>query len=723
LSDEDKEALIQGRHSSPHAILGAHPGKSGKRVGTVIRAFHPNAAQCALLLPEALPHAMWPLGQGFFGAFVPGQSPPLEHLFRFTDAAGKSWRAADPYAFLPTVGDLDLHLFGEGNHRALGQILGAQIKDHESKKGCAFSVWAPNALGVSVVGDFSAWDDRVFPMRQMGSSGVWEIFLPDVGENAHYKFSIHTPSGQKILKTDPMAQSMEEPPKTASITTLSQHQWTDDDWMQHRANQDPTRLPLNIYEVHLPSWRHGPDGHWMDYRELAHALCDHAARFGFTHLELMPIAEHPYTPSWGYQVSGYYAPTRRLGTPDDLRAFIDICHNRDIGVILDWVPAHFPKDAFALARFDGTPLFEDPHPHRGEHPDWGTYIFNYGRNEVRNFLLANALFWLKDFHFDGLRVDAVASMLYLDYSRNDGEWTPNAHGGRENLEAVSFLKAMNDWVRAECPGAFTIAEESTAWPGVTQATEEGGLGFSFKWNMGWMHDTLKYFKEDPVHRKHHHDALTFAMVYEDSERFINALSHDEVVHGKGALFSKMPGDDWQKFANLRVLMTYQATRPGKVLNFMGFELATPTEWQDHKSLPWHLFDEPARAHHAQFLEALGALYLAEESLWRRDPDPEGFHWIDCDDRDQSIVSYCRRGDASTTLTVLNLTPVPRPGYRVGVPIEGTWSLRLNTDDAAFGGSGNYSLATLKTEAQTWQGQPHSVVVDLPPMAALVLKAP
>jgi 1,4-alpha-glucan branching enzyme len=520
-----------------------------------------------------------------------------------------------------------------------------------------------------------------------------------------------------------MGRAMEAPPKTASVAAQTKYTWQDDDWMRARATRDAQRLPMNIYEVHLPSWRRRDDGEPLNYVELAEALCGHANRFGYTHLELMPVSEHPYSPSWGYQVSGYYAPTARLGAPDDLRRFIDICHAHSIGVLLDWVPAHFPKDAFALARFDGTALYEDPDPKRGEHPDWGTYIFNYGRNEVRNFLLANAVYWLKEFHFDGLRVDAVASMLYLDYSRQEGQWTPNMHGGRENLDAVSFLKEMNAWVQAECPGACTIAEESTAWPGVTAPLDQGGLGFTFKWNMGWMHDTLKYFREDPIHRKHHHDALTFAMVYENSERFINALSHDEVVHGKGSLFQKMQGDDWQKFANLRILLIYQATRPGKVLNFMGAELADPNEWRDDGQVPWELAAQPARMSHATFLEALGDLYKGEESLWRKDPDPEGFEWIDCEDRDHSVLAYLRVGATSQSVVILNLTPISRPGYRVGVPSPGTYKTLLSTDDAAYGGSGNFPPQDAPSEEMAWQGRRHSVVVDLPPLAALVLKVP
>jgi 1,4-alpha-glucan branching enzyme len=620
------------------------------------------------------------------------------------------------------IGAVDLHLFNEGTHRRLWDMLGAHTRTRNGVAGTTFAVWAPNAERVSVVGDFCDWDGGRHVMRPVASSGIHETFVPGVGAGALYKYEIRTRDGQLLLKTDPMAQAMELPPGTAARVYQSAFAWDDGGWMHARRAASHAHAPMHTYEVHLGSWQRVPEegNRWLSYRELAPRLVKHAQHFGFTHLELMPVAEHPFTGSWGYQVTGYYAPTARYGSPDDFRFFVDYCHRHGVGVIVDWVPAHFPKDAFALARFDGTALYEHEDPRRGEQPDWGTLVFNFGRREVCNFLVANALYWLDEFHVDGLRVDAVASMLYLDYSRNPGEWLPNVHGGRENLEAIDFLRAMNDAVRETYPGCLTIAEESTAWPGVTRPTAEGGLGFSFKWNMGWMHDTLDYMRQDPVHRRYHHDELSFAMVYEYSEHFVMPLSHDEVVHGKGSLYNKMPGDPWQRLANLRLLLTYQCARPGKQLLFMGTELAQEREWNHDTSLDWHLADEPDRAAFGRFVARLGHLYTETPAFWQRDPDPEGFAWIDAADRENSVFAFIRIGGGDHRVVVLNCTPVPRHDYRVGAPVSGRYRVEFNTDALEFGGSGAGSFDAVGTEPTPFHGRGQSLRLVLPPLGVLVL---
>jgi 1,4-alpha-glucan branching enzyme len=589
--------------------------------------------------------------------------------------------------------------------------------------GVSFAVWAPNARRASVVGDFCGWDGRIFPMRMLGSSGVWELFIPDIGPNALYRFEFLTREGALRVKTDPFAAKMEQSPGNASIVQASDtYTWGDEEWMAARRTLDLTRSPMSIYEVHLGSWARVPeDGHRpLSYREIAPRLAEHVASLGFTHVELMPVMEHPFYGSWGYQVSGYYAPTSRYGTPDDFRFLIDTLHQAGIGVLLDWVPAHFPKDDFALRRFDGTALYEHEDPRLGEHPDWGTLIFNYERNEVRNFLVANALYWLNEFHADGLRVDAVASMLYLDYSRRAGEWVQNRYGGRENLGAIDFLRQFNETVHAEAPGCITVAEESTAWPGVTKPVNDGGLGFTFKWNMGWMHDTLAYFAHDPVHRRFHQDRLTFAMLYEYSERFIMPLSHDEVVHMKGSLLDKMPGDEWQKLANLRVLLAYMFTRPGKKLVFMGTELAPWSEWNHDASLDWHLLEDPKRLAFSRFVTRLAQVYKDEPALWRDDQTWNGFGWIDVEDRDNSVISYVRRTEGSHVVVVLNLTPVPRERYRIGLPSDGWYEVLLDSDAVEWGGSGFGAVDGIEAHATPFHGFPNSAELTLPPLGALVL---
>ncbi len=719
----DWSRLRDGAHNDPHRLLGAHPCKIGPREGVVVRAFHPGAKKAWVVLEGGrLVEMAFAAEGGLFDAFLDKSALPLVYRIRFGFADESTWERDDPYRFLPTVGDIDLHLFGEGTHRRLWEWLGAHPRVVEGVTGTAFAVWAPGALRVSVVGEFCRWDGRVYPMRQLGASGVFELFIPGIEAGAVYKYEIRTKDGFLRLKTDPMAQSMETPPRTASRVFSSGHAWGDGEWIKRRRQRDVLREPMLAYELHLHSWRRVVEegNRPLTYREIAPRLVEHLKRLGFTHVELMPVAEHPYIFSWGYQVTGYYAPTSRYGTPDDFRFFVDYCHQHGIGVILDWVPAHFPRDDFALRRFDGTALYEHDDPRLGEHPDWGTLIFNYDRHEVRNFLLANALYWLKEFHVDGLRVDAVASMLYLDYSRGEGEWLPNRHGGKENLGALELLRAVNEAVREECPGCFTIAEESTGWSGVTRPVSQNGLGFTFKWNMGWMHDTLEYFQRDPIHRRYHHNDLTFAMLYEHSERFVNPLSHDEVVHGKRSLLEKMPGDEWRKFANLRTLLAYQYTRPGKKLLFMGTELAPSNEWHCDGSLDWHLEKDPRRAGLSRFMEDLGRLYAESSCLWYCDPDASGFSWIDCHDRDQSVLAYLRRQGSELLVVVLNLTPVPRDGYRIGVPPSRRYVQRLNSDDKAYGGSGYRVIAELKTESVPWHGFQQSVIVNLPPLGALIL---
>jgi 1,4-alpha-glucan branching enzyme len=708
--------LAAGEHHDPHAILGLHGGEHG----SVVRAFHPEATGVELLTGGAAT-PMDSLGNGLWAAaseLTPGSAYRLR--FRFGD--GNTWERDDPYRFLPTLGELDLHLIGEGRHERLWEVLGAHPRTVDGVAGVAFAVWAPNARSVRVVGDFDRWDGRLFPMRSLGASGVWELFVPGIGPGELYKFEVLGADGRLRTKADPLSFAQQVRPETASRVwdIGSDDGWTDADWMARRAASDAYRQPMAIYEVHLGSWMRNADGSWLGYRQAGERLAEHCRRFGFTHVELLPVAEHPFDGSWGYQVTGYYAPTARFGSPDDFRAMVDALHGEGIGVIVDWVPAHFPNDDFALREFDGTPLYEHADPQRGQHPDWGTLIFDYGRPEVRNFLVANALFWLDRYHVDGLRVDAVASMLYLDYSRKAGEWQPNQYGGNENLEAIAFLREMNEKVYGRYPGAFTVAEESTAFPGVSRPTYLGGLGFGFKWDMGWMHDTLAYFREDPVHRRFHHNRLTFRGLYLQTEHFVLPLSHDEVVHGKGSLLNKMPGDEWQRFANLRCVVANMYAQPGKKLLFMGSELAPWTEWSHDRPLDFALADEPMRAGFARFLADLGALYLATPALWAADPDPDTFAWIDAADVESSVYSWIRRAGDRLAVIVQNLTPVPRQAYRLGVPRAGHWDEVLNSDSEHYGGSNLGNLGGLQAEQQPWHGQPASVELTLPPLATLVL---
>jgi len=717
-------AVLEGTSADPHAILGAHPAHRDGRDGILVRALHPDAAsiECLLDSGETVAMERWE-GTSLHWVFLPGRTFPIRYRLRFRFPGDTTHEREDPYRFPPTVGEMDAHLFNEGTHRRLWEVLGARLRTLDGVEGASFAVWAPSARRVSVVGDFCRWDGRVFPMRGIGSSGIFEIFIPGIPPDTLYKYEILTADGHLRIKTDPFAVSMEYSAGHASrVVARSAYPWGDGEWMERRRHLVPAREPMLIYEVHAGSWRFVPSENHrpLSYRELAPQLAEHARRYGFTHVEFLPLMEHPYGGSWGYQVSGYFAPTSRFGTPDDFRFLVDTLHRHGIGVILDWVPAHFPKDDFALRQFDGTALFEHLDPRLGEHPDWGTLIFNYGRNEVRNFLLANALYWLREFHIDGLRVDAVASMIYLDYSRKEGEWIPNRYGGKENLEAIDFLRTLNRVVREDAPGAITIAEESTAWPGVSETLENGGLGFTFKWNMGWMHDTLFFFSKDPVHRSHHQGVITFAMLYEYTERFIMPLSHDEVVHGKRALLSKLPGDPWQQFANLRLLLAYQYTRPGKVLLFMGTEVAPVHEWHHEWGIDWGLGRDPMRARFGRFLEDLGRFYHEHPQLWRRDSDPLGFSWIDCTDHANSVLAYIRSDEQRYLVVVMNMTPVPREDYRIGVPAASAYATVFSSDDPAYGGSGYPIEGRIPAEAIASHGFAQSIRLRLPPLAAMIL---
>jgi 1,4-alpha-glucan branching enzyme len=701
---------------NPHGFLGAHPAKGG----VVVRAFRP-AAKRVTVQPHGV--ELHETDDGIWEGVVEGADLPLSYELEVAYPDGQTFTLHDPYAFLPTVGDLDLHLAAEGRHEQLYERLGAHTREVDGVVGTSFAVWAPAASAVSVVGDFNSWDGRLHPMRSLGSSGIWELFVPGVETGTRYKYELRTQDGSLRLKTDPVAFATEKPPNNASIVWASDHRWSDDDWLAARAEQEPLHGPMSIYEVHLGSWRRTLDGENLSYRDLASELARYVTDLGFTHVELLPVMEHPFSGSWGYQVTGYFAPTARFGTPDDFRAFVDHLHDCGIGVILDWVPAHFPRDDWALARFDGTALYEHDDPRRGAHPDWGTLVFNLGRNEVRNFLLSNALYWLREHHADGLRVDAVASMLYLDYSRNEGEWVPNQFGGREDLDAVQFLKDLNELVYGREPGVISAAEESTAWPGVSRPTYLGGLGFGFKWNMGWMHDTLSYFQRDPVYRSFHHHELTFSMVYAWNENFVLPLSHDEVVHGKGSLVDKMPGDRWQKLANLRALYAYMWTHPGKKLLFMGGEIAQWREWDAESSIDWHLLEERDHQGVQSLVRDLNRIYRDTPALWEIDSEPDGFRWLEPNDAANNVLAFARVGKdrESPLVCVCNFSPLPRQDYRVGMPRSGAWREVLNTDAPEYGGSGVGNLGVVEAEAVPWHDQPFSAELTLPPLGVVWLK--
>jgi 1,4-alpha-glucan branching enzyme len=711
------DALARGELNDPHSLLGKHPGRDG----TVVRTWRPDAESVRCLAHgEAVTKLERIHPSGLFEGVVEG--PLGDYELEVVYAAGRQFTLRCPYAFPPTLGEVDLHLIGEGRHRRLHSKLGAHVRTVEGVDGTAFAVWAPSARGVRLVGDFNNWDGRLHPMRMLGSSGVWELFAPGVSAGALYKFEIVTSDGRLVLKVDPFAFQTEAPPHTASIVSDSHYRFSDSEWMSRRSTWDPYGSPVSIYELHVGSWRRKRDGSPLGYREIADLLADYCREMAFTHVELLPIAEHPFGGSWGYQVSNYFAPTARFGSPDDFRYLVDTLHQADVGVIVDWVPAHFPKDEWALARFDGTALYEHLDPRRGEHPDWGTLVFNYSRHEVRNFLISNALYWMEEFHLDGLRVDAVASMLYLDYSRKDGEWVPNRYGGRENLDAIEFLQELNSVVHGEHPGVMMIAEESTAWPGVSRPVHLGGLGFGFKWNMGWMHDTLLYFGKEPVYRRYHHNQLTFSLVYAFSENFVLPLSHDEVVHGKGSLLRKMPGDRWQRLANLRAMLAYMWAHPGKQLLFMGGEIGQEREWSHDESLEWELLDDRGHRGVQKLVADLNKTYRGIEPLWGADTSADGFAWIDANDADGNVLSFYRAGREPEhhLVCVCNLSPVVRSGFRLGLPAAGAWQEVLNTDAEAYGGSNVGNLGEVVAEPTAWHGLEHSAEVTLPPLAVLWL---
>ncbi|MBF0094763.1 MAG: 1,4-alpha-glucan branching protein GlgB [Alphaproteobacteria bacterium] len=715
----DLDRIARAEHHDPFTVLGRHDGDGQ----TVIRVFIPDTSEVTVVEGN-LPLARIP-GTDFFEWRGDGGKVPDHYRLLWRDGSHHEHVAHDPYTYPPQISDADLYLLGEGRLLYAYNTLGAHEHEVDGVAGIRFAVWAPNAGRVSVVGDFNRWDGRRHAMRSRGGSGVWELFIPDLEPGHVYKYEIRNRhSGEVLMKADPYGQQHELRPRTASIVPArSAYRWGDGSWMERRTGADWLHAPMSVYEVHLGSWQRDSEGGFLDYREVAHRLADYVIYMGFSYVELMPVAEHPFDPSWGYQVTGFFAPTSRFGDPDGFRYFVDHLHQRGIGVLLDWVPAHFPKDPHGLARFDGTPLYEHEDPRLGEHLDWSTLIFNYGRHEVKNFLVSNALYWLKEMHVDGLRVDAVASMLYLDYSRKEGEWVPNQYGGRENLEALGFIRELNIAVHQECPGALMVAEESTSWPQVSRPVDQGGLGFDLKWNMGWMNDTLRYMAEDPVHRRYHHNNLTFSMLYAFTENFVLPFSHDEVSHGKQSMLNKMPGDEWQRHANLRTLYVYTFTHPGKKLMFMGTEFAQGLEWSSTGVLDWYVLDYPMHKGMAQLVRDLNHLYHGTPALYRYEFDWHGFEWIDCSDHEQSILSFVRRGnDGESVVVVVNLTPVPRENYRLGVPAPGSYTEVLNSDAAVYGGSnvGNGGR-DLHTEDIPWMGRSCSLSLTLPPLAGIVLR--
>ncbi len=727
LTAENMQAIWDFKTKDPFSILGIHPLETDKGIKTVIRTYQP---QASFVRGETCDGSeefdFVKLGNtGFFEAILDMEFEPFFYKLIIKQDDGNEYAVVDPYAFMPVLSEFDRHLISTGTHYELYRKLGANIIEHQGFKGVHFAVWAPNANAVSVVGNFNSWDGRRHQMRMLGSSGIWEIFIPNLGEGELYRFEIHGADGNLHVKIDPLAKLAEVRPATASITThLDGYEWGDDLYMKTHWATKVFGSPMNIYEVHAGSWRRDPANpdRFLNWDELAERLIPYLKEMGYTHVEFLPIAEHPLDESWGYQVTGYYSPTSRYGTPDQFRHFVDLCHQNEIGVILDWVPAHFPKDAHALGRFDGTACYEHADPRQGEHPHWGTYIFNLGRNEVKNFLIANAMYWLKEFHCDGLRVDAVASMLYLDYGKGPGQWVPNKDGGNINYDTLEFLKHLNSIMGRLTPHAILIAEESTSFPSITRPPEQGGLGFHYKWNMGWMNDFLSYIQHEPIHRKYHHNQLTFSMVYAYSENFIQVFSHDEVVHGKGSMLGKMPGDNWQKFANLRLTYAFQYAHPGKKLNFMGNEFGQFREWNEKQSLDWHLVSWESHGKLLAMMKELNHIYKDNAPFWEIDHYYTGFEWIWCDDADNSIVSFVRKDDhGNMILCVFNFTPVVRNDYRLGAPARGAWKEIFNSDSSLFGGSNVGNLGEVWTQDVPWQNRQWSLSIKLPPLAGVYFK--
>ena len=717
--------IVNGEHSDPHTVLGMHEMEEDGRKAVVVRAFLPDAAGITVI-DYANKRKKYPMerlhADGFFEVTIADREEWFRYQLEYTDADGNTWRSYDPYSFSPTLSEFDRHLFGAGTHYEIYEKMGGRLMTHEGARGAAFSVWAPNAKAVSVIGDFNNWDARRSPMRRLGESGIWELFLPAAAEGDKYKFHVTQCDGRVVDKTDPYGVYAEVRPNNASVLyPLKRYKWKDRRWMTARRKYDFRAAPMNIYEVHLGSWKRAEGDRFLTYTELAEQLIPYVKEMGYTHIEILPVEEHPFDGSWGYQVTGYYAPTSRYGSPDEFKQFVDACHQNGISVILDWVPAHFPKDDFALARFDGTALYEHQDPRLGEHIQWGTYIFNYGRKEVANFLLANALYWMDIFHIDGLRVDAVASLLRLDFCKEEGQWLPNVYGGSENLEAIEFLKHMNSVIAEREPGALMIAEDSTAWPGVTKKVDEGGLGFSLKWNMGWMNDFLSYIKLDPIYRKYHQNKLTFGMAYHYAENFVLVLSHDEVVHTKSSMIGKMPGDVWQSFANLRLSYGFMMGHPGKKLLFMGGEFAQYSEWSEARSLDWHLLQYADHQEMQAYVKELNHLYAEEPAFWAEDFDPNGFQWIECDDAESSIVSFVRRSKEKELVFLCNFTPVVHRGFSLGVPQEGVYHERLNSDAARFGGSDVINAVPLQSKAEPAGRCPFRVELDVPPLGMVILE--
>ena len=708
-------SLSQGTHHNPHEVLGVHEIDKGWAL-RVLRPF----AQTVIMEQKRSKKELTHIGSGVWELTGKGKTPG-DYRIRASYENAPDWFAVDPYSYPPTIGELDLYLITEGRHEMLWEALGAHYQESSDSmgdtSGVAFSVWAPNATAVRVVGDFNGWDGSCYPMRSMGGSGVWELYIPGVKPGALYKFQIRTKSGSWITKIDPLARRTETPPATSSVVDVSDYVWRDSDWMSQRERRDALRSPMSTYELHLGSWRGA-----KNYRDIAPELIGHVKYLGFTHVEFMPLAEHPFGGSWGYQVTGYYAPTSRFGTPDDLRFLIDELHNAGIGVIVDWVPAHFPKDDWALAKYDGEALYEDADPRRGDHPDWGTHVFNFGRTEVRNFLVANATYWLEQFHVDALRVDAVASMLYLDYSREEGQWLPNIHGGRENLDAIRFLQEANATAYRRNPGIMMIAEESTAFQGVSAPTDFGGLGFGFKWNMGWMHDSLEYIQRDPMYRKHHHGEITFSMLYAYDEKFVLPISHDEVVHGKGSLLNKMPGDRWQKLANMRAYLSFMWAHPGKKLIFMGTEFAQPSEWSESRELDWWLLDHAPHQGMQKLVADLNKIYTENLCMWELDHEPDGFQWIDGGNADQNILSFIRFDSQGNPIAIIiNFAGETHENFRVGLPKPGIWQEVLNSDAEVYGGSGLGNFGSVQSEEISANGRPYSANITLPALSAIWLR--